>query len=73
MKILILGGYGNSGKLIAELLLRYTDSEIIIAGWNIHKAVMAANELGKNSNIGQISALEVDAADAQSYRLISRE
>jgi saccharopine dehydrogenase-like NADP-dependent oxidoreductase len=31
-KLLILGGYGNTGRLIAELMLQETDVRVILAG-----------------------------------------
>ena len=37
-RILILGGYGYTGKLLAKHLLAQTDVEIIISGRNLEKA-----------------------------------
>ena len=42
---LILGGYGNTGKLVAEYLLKETDSKIIIAGRIFEKAKLLADKL----------------------------
>ena len=44
-KILILGGYGYTGKFLARHLLAQTDVEIIISGRNLEKAKSFADEL----------------------------
>jgi saccharopine dehydrogenase (NAD+, L-lysine-forming) len=36
--ILILGGYGGTGRVVSRLLLKETDVDIIIAGRSINKA-----------------------------------
>ncbi|MDZ7265577.1 MAG: saccharopine dehydrogenase NADP-binding domain-containing protein [candidate division KSB1 bacterium] len=65
-RILILGGYGNAGRLIAELLLREEKSiQLIIAGRNLAKAERLANELNGKFNTTQASACVVDATDSQ--------
>ncbi|TAL70540.1 MAG: hypothetical protein EPN82_02705 [Bacteroidetes bacterium] len=43
--ILILGGYGNSGKQVVELLLKFTDCNIIIAGRSLEKSKMLSDKL----------------------------
>jgi hypothetical protein len=62
MKILILGGYGATGKLLAKHLLQQTDHQIILAGRNIIKA----DELAQKLNDKRISTRCVDAADRAS-------
>jgi hypothetical protein len=62
--ILILGGYGNAGKLVAELLLSHSDAHITIAGRNAQRAKDFAEEL--NATCGAVRAAGV-AADAASY------
>ncbi len=64
MKILILGGYGSTGKLLAKHLLQQTNHEIVIAGRNLAKA----NELVNKLDDKRISARIVDAANADSLR-----
>lgn len=62
MKILILGGYGSTGKLLAKHLLQQTEHEVILAGRNITKA----NDLAQKLNDSRVSTRRVDAADANS-------
>jgi hypothetical protein len=58
-KILILGGYGYTGKLLAKHLLAQTDVEIIISGRNLEKAKSFADEL----NNSRVTIKQVDASD----------
>jgi saccharopine dehydrogenase (NAD+, L-lysine-forming) len=60
--ILILGGYGYTGKLLAKHLLAQTDVEIIISGRNLEKAKSFADELSTS----RVSARQVDAANLES-------
>jgi saccharopine dehydrogenase (NAD+, L-lysine-forming) len=62
--ILILGGYGYTGKLLAQHLLEQTDDNIIIAGRHLEKAQAFANQL----NNPRVKSLHVDAADPTSLR-----
>lgn len=64
MKILILGGYGSTGKLLAKHLLKQTGHEIILAGRNLAKA----NELANQLNDKRVSTRRVDAADPNSLQ-----
>ncbi len=57
-KILILGGYGYTGKLLAKHLLAQTKVQIIIAGRSEEKAKSFADEL----NDPRMSARQVDAS-----------
>ncbi len=61
-KILILGGYGYTGKLLARHLLAQTEVQIIIAGRNEEKAKSFADEL----NDPRVSARQVDASNFKS-------
>ena len=63
-KILILGGYGYTGKLLAKHLLAQTDFEIIISGRNLDKAQAFTAKM----NDPRLRALRVDAADPASLR-----
>lgn len=58
--VLILGGYGNFGKRIAESLAS-ASIPIIIAGRNIEKAVALAKTVQKNHPNTQILAEKLDA------------
>jgi saccharopine dehydrogenase (NAD+, L-lysine-forming) len=40
-KVLILGGYGNTGFLIAKLRLQESDVQLVIAGRNLSRAQQA--------------------------------
>ncbi len=62
MKILILGGYGLTGKLLARHLLAQSVSEIIIAGRHLDKARSYADRLNSEFYGARVSALRVDAA-----------
>ena len=64
MNILILGGYGYTGKLLAKHLLARTEHKVILAGRNIEKATAYARQL----NSDHISVRRVDAADANSLK-----
>lgn len=64
-KFLILGGYGNTGRLIAELLLKETDVQIILAGRKLEKAETLAIELNQKCNCSRITAMTVDAANPE--------
>jgi saccharopine dehydrogenase-like NADP-dependent oxidoreductase len=65
--ILILGGYGNTGRPLAKLLLQETrrlqpDVQLILAGRSLEKAESAAAEF--NRSAGQrVSGIAVDASD----------
>jgi saccharopine dehydrogenase-like NADP-dependent oxidoreductase len=63
-KILILGGYGYTGKLLVKHLLAQTDFEIIVSGRNLDKAQAFTAKL----NNPRLRALRVDAADSNSLR-----
>ncbi len=64
--VLILGGYGNTGRLIAELLIRESNVRLILAGRNIEKARAAADALNRRFNDERVSAVQADAAVPES-------
>ena len=64
MNILILGGYGYTGKLLAKHLLKQTNHMLVLAGRNIEKA----NTFAKELNDERVSVRRVDASDANSLR-----
>jgi hypothetical protein len=57
-KILILGGYGYTGKSLVKHLLAQTEVEIIIAGRNLEKAKSFADKL----NDSRVTTRQVDAS-----------
>jgi saccharopine dehydrogenase (NAD+, L-lysine-forming) len=65
--ILIVGGYGNTGYYVAELLLQHTDAELILAGRNEEKARAAANRLRERHG-GVVEGLRLDAGDEDQLR-----
>ena len=64
MNILILGGYGYTGRLVSKHLLAETRYKLIIAGRHLEKARALVNELGDQ----RASARQVDAADESSLK-----
>ena len=68
-KFLILGGYGNTGRLIAELLLKETDVHLVLAGRNGQKAEQLAEALNQKFHANRVSALMLDANNFESLRV----
>jgi saccharopine dehydrogenase (NAD+, L-lysine-forming) len=63
--ILILGGYGYTGKLLAKHLIAQSNAEIIISGRNLEKAKSFADEL----NNSRVTVRQVDASNFESLTL----
>ena len=63
-KILILGGYGYTGKLLAKHLLAQTDVEIVISGRSLEKANFFADELHDS----RVTVKQVDASNFESLK-----
>jgi hypothetical protein len=63
VRILVLGGYGGTGRVFCRYLLRETDVEVIVAGRNREKAEEWAATLQAEFPPERISARTVDAAD----------
>ncbi len=70
MKILILGGYGNTGKIIAELLLKETESHIVISGRSLERAKNLAFKLNSKFSMSKCSAAEVDVNSADQLKSV---
>lgn len=66
MRVLILGGYGNTGFYIAKLLLKETDVYVVIAGRNEIKAKTAANKLNLEFETERAKFEIVDASNKES-------
>ena len=62
--ILLLGGYGATGRPLARHLLSQTKANLIIAGRNLDKAKAFADEL----NDSRVTCAPVDASDEASLR-----
>ena len=66
--ILILGGYGNTGKPLARLLLQESDAQLVLAGRNLEKAKALTGELNLAFEGNRVSAACVDASDLVGLR-----
>jgi len=66
--ILILGGYGNTGQLIAQLLLQETDLRLILAGRSEEKAQSVAAHLNSSFPGKRAIGIRVDASDTASMK-----
>ncbi len=60
--ILILGGYGNTGRPLAGLLVQESDAKLVIAGRNLEKARSFAEELNHAVEGNRVRAAYADAA-----------
>lgn len=65
--ILILGGYGNTGRLIADYLLPECDANLIIAGREASRAEALAGSLAEKYP-GRVSGRGLDAGNAAVLR-----
>lgn len=67
-RILLLGGYGNSGRQLADQLLRNTSAHLVLAGRSLHEAQALAARLNAEVEGERVSEAYADAADAASLR-----
>jgi hypothetical protein len=67
-RLLILGGYGNTGYPLAKLLLKYSDAHLILAGRSLEKAEAAALKLNGKDKKPRVESLRLDAADPYALR-----
>lgn len=51
-RLVIYGGYGVFGKLVAEDLLKFTDARLLLVGRDLGKATRCARELGERATAG---------------------
>jgi saccharopine dehydrogenase (NAD+, L-lysine-forming) len=61
MKILVLGGYGSTGKLICDLILKTTAFEIVVAGPSLEKANTLKVTLQAKYGEDRVQSAQVDA------------
>lgn len=66
MTILVLGGYGGTGKVFCRYLLKETSVNVIIAGRRLEKAEELADKLKKEFSPNRISTRHADASDVES-------
>ncbi len=64
--ILILGGYGNTGRALARLLLAETDARLLLAGRRLERAVATAAALNGDFGGERVRPVFADAADRAS-------
>lgn len=62
-KILILGGYGYTGRLIARHLLEQSTADLILAARHLDKLQALANQLNANFDGERVRVVQVDASD----------
>lgn len=65
-RILILGGYGFTGRLLARHLLEQSEAQIILAGRHLQKAQALVEQLNAEFEGERVSARCADAASRQS-------
>ncbi len=70
--ILILGGTGYTGKLLAQHLLERTNVEITLAARHLEKAQAFADELNASHPGSRAAAVHADAADPTSLQVAFR-
>jgi hypothetical protein len=68
VRILVLGGYGGTGKVFCRYLLKETRLNVIVGGRNRQKADEWAEKLKTEFSPDRISARHVDASDRNSLR-----
>ena len=67
-RILILGGYGSTGRPLARLLLAESNAELILAGRRLERAQAAAEALNAEFPGQRVIGARVDAADPRQLR-----
>lgn len=67
-RILILGGTGYTGKLIARYLLEYSDVRVTLATRHMDKAQALAAEFNRQYSGERVSGVYADAANSKSLR-----
>lgn len=67
-RLLILGGYGNTGLLLSRLLVQETDAQLVLGGRRIERAKSAALELNESCGEDRVSAIAVDASNPADLR-----
>jgi saccharopine dehydrogenase-like NADP-dependent oxidoreductase len=72
-RILILGGTGYTGRLIARHLLEHSEAVITLATRHVEKAQTFADELNRSYPTRRVGAAHADAADAASLRAAFRD
>jgi short subunit dehydrogenase-like uncharacterized protein len=66
--ILILGGYGNTGRPLARLLLMETNVNLLLAGRNITLAQTHAQELNLEFGVNRVRGIRMDVSKQQELK-----
>jgi saccharopine dehydrogenase (NAD+, L-lysine-forming) len=66
--ILILGGYGNTGRPLTRLLLQESDIHLLLAGRNLQKATALSDELNRAFEGNRVGGVCVDASNPDSLK-----
>jgi saccharopine dehydrogenase (NAD+, L-lysine-forming) len=66
--IVILGGYGNTGREVARLLLEHSNVHLVLAGRNGERAAQAAVEWNRQFPGERVAGLAADASDAETLK-----
>jgi len=66
--ILILGGYGFTGRLLARHLLEQSDARLVLAGRHLERAKEYADQLNGAVPGDRVAAAQADASDTRSLR-----
>lgn len=67
---LILGGYGNVGRVLTRLLLQETNVRLVLAGRNLEKAKTTADQLNNLFEGNRVTGMYADASDLENLRQI---
>ncbi len=71
--ILILGGYGNTGRALARLLLQESNARLLLAGRNIARANEFAHELNFVFEGDRVQGIFADASEVGSLSTAFRD
>lgn len=72
-QLLILGGYGNAGSLIARLMLKASDARIVLAGRNGLKAERAAALLNDEFHTNRVAGKQLEASNKEALEHALKE
>ena len=70
--VLLLGGTGRAGSVVARLLLQHTDARVVIGSRSRERADASATGLARDFPGDRVAALAVDAADESSLHAALR-
>lgn len=69
-RIVILGGYGNTGSLIAKYLLQETNCALVLAGRSKSRAEQLARELNEQFHSRRVTGAFANAAEVESLKRV---